>query len=187
MSRLGQKPIGVPEAVEVAIDDQQVRIKGPKGRLVLDVHPAISVCFDVQERQLRLGRPSDSKSHKALHGLMRALLNNMVTGVTAGFEKRLRLIGIGCTARVQDEEMVLQVGFSHPVRVPIPEDIEVESTGPVAGETRIVVRGIDKQQVGQFAASLRRVKPPEPYKGKGIRYEDEVVRRKVGKAFVGGI
>lgn len=187
MSRLGKKPVAVPEAVEVSIDSQQVTVKGPKGKLVLDVHRAISVSFDLQQRLLRLERPSDAKTHKALHGLSRALLNNMVTGVTAGFQKRLRLIGIGYTARLEDKEMVLRVGFSHLVRLPIPEGIEVETTGPVAGETRIVVRGIDKQLVGQFAADLRRVKPPEPYKGKGIRYEDEVVRRKVGKAFVSGV
>jgi len=187
MSRLGEKPVPVPETVEVSIDDHHLSVKGPRGRLELNVQPALSVSFRKRERLLCVQRPSDSSSHKALHGLTRALLANMVTGVTTGFQKNLRLMGIGYTARVQGDDVVLQVGFSHPVKLPIPEGIEVKTTGPLAGETRIVVGGIDKQLVGQFAADLRGVKPPEPYKGKGIRYVDEVVRRKMGKAFASGI
>ncbi len=187
MSRLGKKPIVVPETVEVLVEGQHVAVKGPKGELALDVHRELSAHYDGEKRLLLVQRPSDSGTHKALHGLTRSLLANMVEGVVAGFEKQMRLIGIGYSARLEDEELVLRVGFSHLVHLRLPEGIEVETSGPVSGESRIVVRGIDKQAVGQFAANIRRVKPPEPYKGKGIRYVDEVVRQKVGKAFATGV
>jgi len=156
-----------------------VNVEGPKGTLSLTLPPAITVALSPQ--QIQVSRGSDEKPVRALHGLARALLANMVQGVTAGFSKELEIVGVGYRAQVAGRQLTLHVGFSHPVLLPIPEGLTVETPKP----TNIIVKGADKQQVGQFAATIRRVAPPEPYKGKGIKYAGEIIRRKAGKAATG--
>jgi large subunit ribosomal protein L6 len=180
MSRIGKLPIPVPDKVEVVVDGDVVRVVGPGGTLEQAIAPQTSV--EVAENHVRITRDSDSKPAKSAHGLMRSLVANMVTGVTTGFSRTLTIVGVGFRAEVRGRKMTLSVGYSHPVELDVPEGVEVTSESP----TRMVVSGSDKQKVGQFASEIRRVRPPEPYKGKGIRYEDERVRRKVGKAGVGG-
>jgi large subunit ribosomal protein L6 len=175
MSRIGRRPIDVPSGVLVAIDPGRVTVSGPKGELRQQVPQRISI--EQQGDQILVTRPSDRGPDRALHGLTRTLVANMIEGVTAGFERRLELQGVGYRASVSGETLEILVGYSHPVRVVPRKGIEFETPVP----TQIVVRGIDKQVVGQTAAEIRRVRPPEPYKGKGIRYEGELVRRKVGK------
>ncbi|MFQ5514734.1 MAG: 50S ribosomal protein L6 [Myxococcota bacterium] len=180
MSRIGRLPIPLPAGVEVDFPGgERVRVKGPKGTLDEPLVPRTRV--GVQDGKILVTRVDDSKPARAAHGLMRSLIWNMVAGVTEGFAKRLDLIGVGYRAEASRAEVKLNVGFSHPVVVPVPEGLEVKAESP----TRLVITGSSKQQVGQFAAELRRVRPPEPYKGKGIRYIDERVRRKVGKAAAG--
>jgi large subunit ribosomal protein L6 len=175
MSRIGRQPILVPSGVSVDIEPELVRVKGPKGELAERIPRDIDV---VQEDgQLRVSRPTDRGQHRALHGLTRTLVANMVQGVTAGYEKRLEIQGVGYRAQLKGKNIELAVGYSHPVPIPAPEGIEFEVPQP----TRIVVKGISKQQVGEIAAQIRKQRPPEPYKGKGIRYEGEYVARKVGK------
>lgn len=175
MSRIGRKPIPIPETVAVAIEGGTVRVEGPKGRLALPLHPAMTV--RVRDGQVVCERPSDAKFHRALHGLTRSLMANMVEGVTRGFEKRLELVGVGYRAQVQGSNLNLALGYSHPVVYPIPPDIEVE----VENQTQLTISGVDKQKVGAVAAKIRSFRPPEPYKGKGIRYVGERIRRKAGK------
>ncbi|OFW60767.1 MAG: 50S ribosomal protein L6 [Actinobacteria bacterium RBG_16_64_13] len=175
MSRIGRAPISVPAGVDIVIAGNNVAVKGPKGHLSLDVHPSMSVALD--NGVMTVTRPDDSGPNRSLHGLTRTLISNMVTGVTAGFEKKLEIQGVGYRASKKGADLEILVGYSHPVVVPPPENIEFEVPVP----TQIVVRGIDKQRVGQVAAEIRSIRKPEPYKGKGIRYEGEVVRRKVGK------
>lgn len=175
MSRIGKEPIPVPAGVDVTIKGKHITVKGPKGVLERDLSPAIKVTQD--DGVITVTRPSDAATHRSLHGLTRTLVANMVTGITAGFEKRLDIVGVGYRAAMKGSELEIQAGFSHPVVVAPPENIEFEVPAP----TQIVVRGIDKQQVGQVAADIRAIRKPEPYKGKGIRYQGEVVRRKVGK------
>ena len=175
MSRIGRKPIQIPNGVDVKIEDKGVTIKGAKGTLKFDVLPFISV--DVADGQIRVSRATDEKRDRAAHGMTRAILNNMVIGVSQGFERVLEIIGVGYRAQMQGKNLVLALGFSHPVEVSPPEGIELAVDGP----TKIIVRGIDKQLVGQTAADIRGYRPPEPYKGKGIRYADEYVIRKAGK------
>jgi len=176
VSRIGKKPIEKPEGVTVTVQENTVSVQGPKGGLTLGIPAGIEV--QVEDNQVLVTRASDEKEHRALHGLTRALLANMVEGVTKGFEKRLDLVGVGYRAQVQGRKLVLSVGYSHPVEVDPPQGIEIEVPAP----TKIVVKGIDKQQVGEMAARIRAIRRPEPYKGKGIKYENEVVRRKAGKA-----
>ena len=176
MSRIGKQPIPVPDGVEVAIEPELVRVKGPKGELQEPVARDIDV--KQEDGQIVVTRPTDRGEHRALHGLTRSLIANMVEGVTGGFEKRLEIQGVGYRAQLQGSKLVLALGYSHPVEVEAPEGIEFEVPMP----TRIVVRGISKQAVGEVAANIRKRRPPEPYKGKGIRYEGEQIRRKVGKA-----
>jgi large subunit ribosomal protein L6 len=180
MSRIGKLPVPISPGVEVKVDGGLVRVKGPKGTLEQAIPRYTRV--EVHENEAVVERASDAKRARAAHGLMRSLLANMVIGVTDGFEKGLEIIGVGYRAEVKGKDVNLQVGYSHPVSLTIPEGLEVTSESP----TRLVVRGADKQRVGQFAAELRRVRKPEPYKGKGIRYVGEYVRRKVGKAGAGG-
>jgi large subunit ribosomal protein L6 len=161
--------------VEVIIASQNVAVKGPKGQLSLDVHPAMQISLD--EGVMTVVRSDDTAPNRSLHGLTRTLLSNMVTGVTTGFEKKLEIVGVGYRASKKGSDLEILVGYSHPVVVEPPENIEFEVPVP----TQIVVKGIDKQRVGQVAAEIRSLRKPEPYKGKGIRYEGEVVRRKVGK------
>jgi large subunit ribosomal protein L6 len=175
MSRIGRKPIEVPEGVTVDVGTGVVSVKGPKGELSQTVDRDMKVALD--DGTLTVERPTDRGPHRALHGLTRSLIANMVEGVTSGYEKRLEIQGVGYRARLQGKALELSVGFSHPVSVQAPEGIEFE----VPQQTEVVIRGIDKQLVGETAARIRRVRPPEPYKGKGIRYAGEHVRRKVGK------
>jgi large subunit ribosomal protein L6 len=180
MSRVGRKPIRVPDKVDVKLDSGGVRVKGPLGELFQEIPDGVAV--EVADNEIVVSRASDEKKHRALHGLVRSLIQNMVHGVHAGFARKLQIVGVGYNARIQGSDLTLQIGFAHPVVRPIPEGLSLET--PSA--TEIVVKGADKQLVGQFAADIRRIRPPEPYNGKGIRYEDEHVRRKAGKAFVGG-
>jgi large subunit ribosomal protein L6 len=175
MSRIGRAPIPVPSGVEVTIEPELVSVNGPKGALSERIPRDISVARD--EDRLVVTRPTDRGEHRALHGLVRTLVANMVIGVTDGYEKRLEIQGVGYRAQMKGRDLELALGFSHPVNVPAPDGIEFEVPQP----TRVIVRGISKQQVGEVAAKIRKQRPPEPYKGKGIRYEGEVVARKVGK------
>lgn len=182
MSRIGKKPVTVPANVKVAVKEQTVQVEGPKGKLSLTAHPLVKVAFDDKSKAVSVTRQSDERLARSVHGLTRSLINNMVTGVVNGFEKKLKVEGIGYQARMDKKAVVLTVGFSHPVTLPVPEGLTVEVPDP----TTIVVKGVDKQQVGQFAAEIRAARKPEPYKGKGVRYENEVVRRKEGKSFASG-
>ncbi len=175
MSRVGKNPIGLPEGVEVKINKGTVEVTGPKGNLSGEVNQDIKL--DIKDGQLTVSRPNDSKYYKSLHGLYRSLLNNMVEGVTKGFEKKLEIVGVGYKAELSKGRLNLQLGYSHPIVFLPPEGVEVV----VADPTNISVRGIDKHLVGQVAAKIRSFRPPEPYKGKGIKYVDEYIRRKAGK------
>jgi large subunit ribosomal protein L6 len=175
MSRIGRKPIPVPSGVMVSVEPELVRVSGPRGELSERVPRAISV--ERNEEELLVTRPTDRAEHRALHGLTRSLVANMVEGVTNGYEKRLEIQGVGYRAALKGRDLELALGYSHPVPIKAPDGIEFEVPIP----TRIVVRGISKQLVGETAANIRKQRPPEPYKGKGIRYEGEYVQRKVGK------
>jgi large subunit ribosomal protein L6 len=175
VSRIGRQPLPIPEGVSVDVGPGRVSVNGPKGELSQTVDPDMTVAVD--EGVLTVARPTDRGEHRALHGLTRSLIANMVAGVTDGFSKTLEIQGVGYRARLQGKALELSVGYSHPVQIQAPDGIEFEVPQP----TQIIVRGIDKQLVGETAARIRRVRPPEPYKGKGIRYQDEHVRRKVGK------
>jgi large subunit ribosomal protein L6 len=176
VSRIGKKPIPVPTGVTVALEPELVRVNGPRGELSERVPRDISIEQD-DDGTLRVGRPTDRSEHRALHGLTRSLVANMVEGVTSGFEKRLEIQGVGYRAALRGRDLELALGFSHPVHIKAPEGVEFEVPQP----TRVVVKGISKQVVGEIAANIRKRRPPEPYKGKGIRYEGEYVARKVGK------
>jgi len=176
MSRIGRAPIAVPEAVKVSIEEGKVQVNGPKGELSRPVHPALIV--QLEDGQLTVARPNNEGFFRSQHGLARTLIANMVTGVTTGFQKTLELSGVGYRAQLQGSKLVLAVGYSHPVEFNPPPGISFTLDTP----TRLNVVGIDKEQVGEIAAQIRRVRPPEPYKGKGIRYQNEVIRRKAGKA-----
>lgn len=181
MSRIGKAPIELPSGVEIAARDGVIAVKGPKGELSERIDPRITMSLD--DGVVTLERADEERDTRALHGLSRALVKNMVVGVTEGFQKELELVGVGYRAAPKGKGLELQVGFSHPVVVDAPDGIEFE----VPENTRIIVRGIDKQLVGQVAANIRAVRKPEPYKGKGIRYLGEHVRRKAGKAGVAGV
>jgi len=176
MSRIGRKPIPIPPGVSVSLEGRRVSVKGPKGTLELEVHPEVEVA--VENGSLVVRRKGDEKFQRAMHGTTRALLANLVEGVTKGFEVRLDIVGVGYRAQKQGKKLVLSLGYSHPVEFDPPEGIEFDVLQP----TKIVVRGIDKQKVGLVAANIRAARPPEPYKGKGIRYEGEEVHLKAGKA-----
>ena len=180
MSRVGKQPIPVPSGVEVEIDGQRVSVKGPKG--VLDRVFPEEVTFALEDGEVRVERPADDRRSRAMHGLSRALLANMVTGVSEGYRRELQLVGVGYRAALKGQDLELQVGFSHPVSIAPPDGVAFEVPEP----TKVIVSGIDKERVGQASADIRKVRPPEPYKGKGIRYVDEYVRRKAGKAGVPG-
>ena len=175
MSRIGKQPIAVPDGVEITIEPELVKVKGPKGELEERVSRQIGV--EQENGEVRVSRSTDRGEHRALHGLTRSLIANMVEGVTNGYEKRLEIQGVGYRAQLQGDKLVLALGYSHPVEVQAPSGIDFEVPQP----TRVVVRGISKQAVGEVAAIIRKQRPPEPYKGKGIRYEGEYVARKVGK------
>ena len=175
MSRIGKQPIAVPSGVDVTIEPELVKVKGPKGELSERVNRDIDV--KQENGEILVARPTDRGDHRALHGLTRSLIANMVEGVTNGFEKRLEIQGVGYRAQLQGTKLVLALGYSHPVEMDAPDGIDFEVPQP----TRVIVRGISKQAVGEVAANIRKARPPEPYKGKGIRYEGEHVARKVGK------
>ena len=177
MSRIGKKPVAIPAGVKVSVDGSTVAVKGPRGELTRTFHSDMTITMG--DAQLKVGRPSDARQHRALHGLTRALLANMVTGVTEGFRKTLMVEGIGYRAEMSGKALMLYLGYSHPIRVEPPANIKI-SADPKA--RTITIEGPDREQVGQIAAIIRKLRPPEPYKGKGIRYEKEVVRRKAGKA-----
>lgn len=176
MSRTGRKPVVVPDQVEVQLDGSNIKVKGPKGELYQELPREMII--EREEGQILVKRPTDSPQHRALHGLTRTLIDNMVVGVTQGYSRNLELVGVGYKAALQGKKLVLNIGFSHPVEFDPGDDMEIEVPAP----TKITVRGINKQKVGNLAAVIRKTYPPEPYKGKGIRYENEVVRQKVGKA-----
>ncbi len=178
MSKIGKKPISIPSGVEVKWEKPVVKVKGPKGELSLELRDEVDL--EISDSEVRVKKVADTKLARSLWGTYRSLINNMIIGVSQGFEKKLELVGVGYRAEVKGNTLVLQLGYSHPIEYPIPEGIEIK-----AERTSITVRGIDKQKVGQVAAEIRAFRPPEPYKGKGIRYEGEQVRRKAGKAAVG--
>ena len=181
MSRIGRKPVEVPQDVEISIADGAIDVKGKNGELSLRYHPSMDVSFDPSSREITVGRQNDQRQSRALHGLTRSLINNMVTGVVTPFEKRLEIVGVGYNATLEGNVLRLSVGYANTVKLPLPEGLTCEIPAP----TQIIVRSADKQKVGQFAADIRAVRPPEPYKGKGVRYKDEYVRRKAGKALAG--
>lgn len=177
MSRIGKLPVPIPDGVDVQLgDDNHIKVKGPKGELERQLHQ--DMIIKIEDGKVIVQRPSDSKKHKSLHGLTRTLIKNMIEGVTQGFQKSLELEGVGYRATKQGQKLVLAVGYSHPVEIVPPKGLEIEVPSP----NKIIVKGIDKEKVGALAANIRAVREPEPYKGKGIRYEGEYIRRKVGKA-----
>src|SRR5262249_45188428 len=182
MSRIGKQPIPFPAGVKVKVADGTVWVEGPKGKLEFSYHRNMNVQLDESKKVVNVSRPNDERLNRSLHGLTRSLIANMVEGVTKGYEKRLKIEGIGYQARVDKKVLVLTVGYANAVEMKPPDGVSVELTDP----TTIIVRGADKQKVGQFAAEVRKVRKPEPYKGKGIRYENEQVRRKEGKSFASG-
>jgi len=181
MSRVGKRPIPIPDGVELKIDGSTLSVKGPRGELSRTFDPDMRLV--VEDGALEVHRPTEQSRHRALHGLTRSLAANMVEGVTNGFERSLEIHGVGYRAESRGGALIFHVGFSHTVEVPAPDGIELVAESP----TLVHVRGIDKQVVGQVAAEIRAIRPPEPYKGKGIRYRGEYVRRKAGKATVGGL
>ena len=180
MSRIGKKPVVILQGVKVHLAERDIKITGPKGELTATVHPDIAV--EVADGQLLIKRHTDEKKHRALHGLWRALVQNMMTGVTTGYTRKLELVGVGYRAEMKGKKLQLLLGFSHPILFAAPEGVTLE----VPTQTNITISGIDKMLVGQVAAKIRSFRPPEPYKGKGVKYEGERVRRKAGKAAAAG-
>ena len=180
MSRIGKKPIVIPAGVDVKLDGTKITVKGPKGTLERELHPSMIV--EMEGNEINVSRPNDNKENRSLHGLTRTLINNMVTGVNETFKKELEVNGIGYRCEVKGQVLTLKIGYSHDVVMTAPEGITVEVPNP----NKVVISGPDKQKVGQFAANVREKRPPEPYKGKGIKYVDEHIRRKEGKAGKGG-
>jgi large subunit ribosomal protein L6 len=178
MSRIGKKPVPIPDGVQVVIEGSHVKVTGPRGELARDFHPDISI--REENGEMLVERPSDRRQHRSLHGLSRTLLSNMVKGVSEGFHKELQIVGVGYRAEMHGKLLQLSLGYSHPILVYPPDGIKFELPEP----TKIVVTGINKELVGEMAAKVRSFRPPEPYKGKGVRYVDEHVRRKAGKAAV---
>ena len=177
MSRIGEKPVVVPDGVKIGLDGQKITVEGPKGQLDWEFRPEVTVSFDADAKTVKVSRINDQRLSRALHGLTRALIQNMVVGVTVGYEKRLEIVGVGYIAAVQNNELQLRVGLANELHKQIPPGLDVTCTD----QQHVVVKGIDKQLVGEFAAEVRALRKPEPYKGKGIRYEGEAVRRKQGK------
>ncbi len=178
MSRIGKAPVQIPKGVKVAVESGTLKVEGPLGKLQQRLHPAISIEVDQAANLLTVSRADDNRVSRSVHGLTRALVANMVEGVEKGFEKKLEIVGVGYLAAIQNNVLQLRVGFANELHVPIPKTLTVSCPD----QTHVTIKGIDKQQVGQFAAEVRALRKPEPYKGKGIRYENEQVRRKAGKA-----
>lgn len=190
MSRVGKQPIPIPSGVKVSLNGSTVHVEGPKGKLEWTPRPEITVEVDQDSKEIRVGRTGDERMHRSLHGLSRSLITNMVQGCSEGFTKRLEVYGVGYGVQVQGQKLTVNCGLSHPLVFDVPAGLSIEVQTPAArGDTepaRFSITGADKQAVGELAADIRRRRPPEPYKGKGIRYAGEQVRRKVGKAFAGG-
>lgn len=183
MSRIGKKPIPVPAGVDVTVEGQVVKVKGKAGEHPpLAVHPEMSVEYDADAREVRVDRPNDQRQNRALHGLTRSLIANMVQGVQQPYEKKLEIVGVGYNAQLNGNSLKLQVGFANTIELTVPQGVDCD----VQQNTNVTVRSVDKHACGQFAANIRAVRKPEPYKGKGIKYADEQIRRKAGKAFAGG-
>jgi large subunit ribosomal protein L6 len=182
MSRIGKQPVAVPAGVKVRVADGKVFVEGPKGKLEFAPHRNVKVEFDEGAKAVKVVRQDDERLSRSLHGLTRSLVNNMIRGVTQGYQKKLQIVGVGYQARMEQKSVVLTVGFANPITLTPPEGVTVETPDP----NTVLVKGADKQKVGQFAAEVRHVRPPEPYQGKGIRYENEQVRRKEGKSFTSG-
>jgi len=180
MSRIGNRPVSLPGDVKAGVDGQTVSIEGPLGKLAWEFRPEVKVESDGGAKEIRVSRTGEDRQARALHGLTRAMIQNMVVGVTQGYEKRLEIVGVGYLAAIQKDVLQVRVGFANEVHKKIPQGLTV--TCP--DQTHVVIKGIDKQLVGQFAAEIRAIRKPEPYKGKGVRYEGEAVRRKAGKAVV---
>lgn len=185
MSRIGKQPVKIPKEVKISVNDNTLNIEGPKGKLSQTFHDDITITYNQEAKQIFVNRPSDEKRYKALHGLTRALIANMVTGVTVGYSKNLEIVGLGYTAKVQGKDLVLSLGYTHPIQLEIPKGLKVDIKNPT-NPAKMTISGSDKQLVGQFSAIIRGMKPPEPYKGMGIKYEDEIIRRKAGKALTSG-
>ena len=180
MSRIGKKPVPIPDNVKVNVRGDEICVEGPLAKLpAMKIHRLVTVT--VEDGNVVVKRKSDAKQARSMHGLTRTLIANMIEGVTKGYQKSLEIVGVGYNARVQEKKLVLNIGFNAPVEMDIPEGLTIESVNP----TKFTIKGADKQKVGEFTAEVRDIRPPEPYKGKGIRYENEVVRRKAGKAVVG--
>lgn len=183
MSRIGRKPIAVPAGVDIKLEGTRITVKGPKGTLTRELHPDMQI--SLEGGVLTVNRPSEEQQHKALHGLTRTLVSNMVEGVTKGYEKRLKAVSVGWRANVQGQKLVLNVGYSHPIEIDPPAGVEFKTEmtvhPPYGNVPLIIISGIDKEAVGQMAASIRKIREPEPYLGKGIQYVGEVIRRKAGK------
>jgi large subunit ribosomal protein L6 len=191
MSRIGKKPVFMPTGVKVEQKGLNLKVTGPLGTLEMNCHPAVKVQIDQTNNQIQVfNEQPQQRANKQLHGTMRALINNMVIGVSKGFERKMEIYGTGYSVKEQSGQLILQVGFSHPVKLQIPKElkvnIEVQATRGDDVPAKFTISGIDKQLIGQFSANIRKVRPPEPYKGKGIRYSNEYIRRKVGKAFASG-
>ena len=180
MSRIGKKPIVIPAGVDVKLDGTKITVKGPKGTLERELHPSMIV--EMEGNEINVSRPNDNKENRSLHGLTRTLINNMVTGVNETFKKELEVNGVGYRVELKGKDLLMKIGYSHDVIIAAEDGITIEVPNP----NKIVVSGPDKQKVGQFAANVREKRPPEPYKGKGIKYADEHIRRKEGKAGKGG-
>jgi large subunit ribosomal protein L6 len=176
VSRIGRKPISIPQGIKVQKTGRRITVAGPKGELQAEFHPDVTV--DIKDTVITVARPSDAKQHRALHGLWRALIQNMILGVGSGYLRKLELVGVGYRAEMKGKKLQLAVGFSHPILFAPPDGVKLETPT----QTNITISGIDKQLVGQVAAKIRSFRPPEPYKGKGIKYEGEYIRRKAGKA-----
>lgn len=180
MSRIGKKPIAIPKGVTVNLNGQAVKVKGPQGELDFVCHE--NMTLEVSESEVVVSRPDDSKNNRALHGMTRALIQNMVTGVSQGFARKLILEGVGYKMDIKGNFIILNLGYSHPIYLKIPDGITMEATQPVNNKSEVVIKGIDKHKVGLLASKIRSFRKPEPYKGKGFRYEDEHIIRKAGKA-----
>jgi large subunit ribosomal protein L6 len=181
MSRIGVKPVAIPSGVAISVKDGSVRVKGPKGELDAPIGRGFELAVDDAKKTVTVKRPGDQRQDRARHGLYRALINNMLVGVSTGFQRNLEIEGVGYNAKAEGKKLTLNIGFANPVTFEIPAGLTIETPKP----TQIHIKGASKQLVGQFAANVRKIRPPEPYKGKGIRYEGEVIQRKAGKA-VGG-
>jgi large subunit ribosomal protein L6 len=175
VSRIGKNPIAMPAGIELKVEKTSITVKGPKGSLRQEIHPEMKV--EAKDGHIHIARPNDSKYYRALHGLYRSLINNMVTGVSAGFERKLEIVGVGYKAELINKRLSLQLGYSHPIVFVPPDEIEIRVDSP----NSIAIRGTDKELVGQVASKIRSFRPPEPYKGKGVKYADELIRRKAGK------